>query len=207
VVATHLNHLLNTHAHELLGHDEVQHLLDMLAKASPRLVEDLVPKTISLGTVLKVMQNLLEEGISIRDIRSIAEALAEHASKSQDPDVLTAQVRISLGRLIYQHINGMADELSAMALDPKLEQILQSTLQGQGNEVIEPGLAEQMMKQINDSVQSMEAQGLPAVLLVGTPIRQWMARLIRSNQPSLHVLAYEELPASKRIKVVSTVGQ
>ncbi len=207
VVATHLNHLLKTHAHELLGHDEVQHLLDMLAKSSPRLVEDLVPKTISLGTVLKVMQNLLEEGISIRDIRSIAEALAEHASKSQDPDVLTTQVRISLGRLIYQHINGMKDELATMTLDPKLEQILQSTLQGQGAEVMEPGLAEQMMRQINEGVQQMESQGLPPVLLVGSVIRHWMSRLVRANQPGLSVLAYEELPGNRRIKVVSTIGQ
>jgi flagellar biosynthesis protein FlhA len=206
VVATHLNHLLKTHTHELLGHDEVQHLLDNLAKTSPRLVEDLVPKTIPLGTVLKVMQNLLEEGISIRDIRSIAEALAEHASKSQDPDVLTAKVRVSLGRLIYQQINGMTDELSAMALDPELEQILLSTIQGQGAEVMEPGLAEQMMQQLSDGVQQMENQGISAVLLVGSSVRSWMARLTRSSLSALHVLAYEELPASKRIKVVRTVG-
>lgn len=207
VVATHLSHLLKTHAHELLGHDEVQHLLDMLGEASPRLVEDLVPKTLALGCVLKVMQNLLAEGIAIRDIRSIAEALAEYASKSQDPDVLTAHVRVSLGRQIYQQINGMAEELAAMTLDPKLEQILQTTLQGQGSEAMEPGLAEQMMKQINDSLQQMENQGLPPVLLVNSSVRHWMAKLIRPNLPALNVLAYEELPGNKRIKIVATIGQ
>ncbi len=207
VVATHLNHLLKIHAHELLGHDEVQHLLDMLAKSSPRLVEDLVPKTIPLGTVVKVMQNLLEEGIAVRDIRSIAEALAEHASKSQDTDVLTAQVRVSLGRVIYQHINGMAEELSAMTLDPKLEQILLSTQQGQGAEMMEPGLAENMMQQISEGVQKMDNEGLPPVLLVGSAVRYWMARLIRSNYPQLNVLAYEELPGNKKIKVIAAIGQ
>ncbi len=206
VVATHLNQVLKTHVHELLGHEEVQQLLDQLSRSAPHLVENLVPKTLSLGCVLKVMQNLLSEGIPVRDIRSIAEALAEHASKSQDPDVLTGHVRTSLGRLIFQHINGMSDELSAMTLDPKLEQILLSSLQGQG-EVMEPGLAERMMKQLNDGIAQMESRGETPVLLVASAIRQWISQLIRSSQPSLHVLAFEELPGNKRIKVVATIGQ
>ena len=206
VVATHLNQVLKTHVHELLGHEEVQQLMDQLSRSAPHLVENLVPKTLSLGTVLKVMQNLLQEGIPVRDIRSIAEALAEHASKSQDPDVLTGHVRVSLGRLIFQHINGMGEELAAMTFDPKLEQVLQSTLQGQG-EVIEPGLAEQMMKQLNEGVERMESRNEPPVLLVASSIRQWIAQLIRPGQPALHVLAYEELPGNKRIKVVATIGQ
>ncbi len=148
----------------------------------------------------------MQEVIPVRDIRSIAEALAEHASKSQDPDVLTGHVRVSLGRLIFQHINGMGEELAAMTFDPKLEQVLQSTLQGQG-EVIEPGLAEQMMKQLNEGVERMESRNEPPVLLVASSIRQWIAQLIRPGQPALHVLAYEELPGNKRIKVVATIGQ
>jgi len=207
VVATHLSQLLKTHAHELLGHEEVQQLLDMLAETSPKLVENLTPKTLPLGTVLKVLQNLLEEGLPIRDIRSIAEALAEHASKSQDPDTLTGLVRISLGRMIYQHINGMAPELAAVSLDPKLEQLLQSVVTGAGNENVEPGLAEKMMEQVGELAGQMEAQGMPPVLLVGSPLRQWLARLLRPSNASLNVLAYEELPGSKRIKIIATVGQ
>ncbi|MCB1692962.1 MAG: flagellar biosynthesis protein FlhA [Pseudomonadales bacterium] len=206
VIATHLSELLKSHAHDLLGHDEVQHLLDMLAESSPRLVENLVPKTLSLGVVLKVMQNLLEEGIPVRDIRSIAEALAEHAGKSQDPDVLTARVRVSLGRIIYQNINGMEPELAVMALEPKLEQILLQTISGNGSDGIEPGLAEKMMREVNESTRQFEALGKPPVLLVSSSIRQWLARLVRSNQPSLNVLAYEELPAAKKVKVVTTIG-
>ncbi len=207
VVATHLSQLLKTYAHELLGHEEVQQLLDMLAETSPKLVENLTPKTLPLGTVLKVLQNLLEEGLPIRDIRSIAEALAEHASKSQDPDTLTGLVRISLGRMIYQHINGMAPELAAVSLDPKLEQLLQSVVTGAGNENVEPGLAEKMMEQVGELAEQMEAQGMPPVLLVGSPLRQWLARLLRPSNTSLNVLAYEELPGSKRIKIIATVGQ
>ncbi|MEK9822725.1 MAG: flagellar biosynthesis protein FlhA [Gammaproteobacteria bacterium] len=207
VVATHLSQLLKTYAHELLGHEEVQQLLDMLAETSPKLVENLTPKTLPLGTVLKVLQNLLEEGLPIRDIRSIAEALAEHASKSQDPDTLTGLVRISLGRMIYQHINGMAPELAAVSLDPKLEQLLQSVVTGAGNENVEPGLAEKMMEQVGELAGQMEAQGMPPVLLVGSPLRQWLARLLRPSNASLNVLAYEELPGSKRIKIIATVGQ
>ena len=207
VVATHLSQLLKTYAHELLGHEEVQQLLDMLAETSPKLVENLTPKTLPLGTVLKVLQNLLEEGLPIRDIRSIAEALAEHASKSQDPDTLTGLVRISLGRMIYQHINGMAPELAAVSLDPKLEQLLQSVVTGAGNENVEPGLAEKMMEQVGELAGQMEAQGMPPVLLVGSPLRQWLARLLRPSNTSLNVLAYEELPGSKRIKIIATVGQ
>ncbi len=121
VIATHLSQLLQSHAHELLGHEEVQQLLDILGKNSPKLVENLVPKLLSLGTVLKVLQNLLSEGIPVRDMRTIAETLAEHAAKSQDADVLTAAARVSLSRSIVQNINGMAPELPLMTLDPGLE--------------------------------------------------------------------------------------
>jgi flagellar biosynthesis protein FlhA len=205
VVATHLSELLKSNAQQLLGHDEVQQLLDLLRESSPRLVENL-DKTLNLGIVLKVMQNLLEERVPVRDMRSIAEALAEHAPKSQDPDVLTAQVRISLVRMIYQHINGMKPELSVTTLDPKLEQILLQTLSGTDTGGVEPGLAEQMMKQIADAISQCEAQDVPPVVLVGTAIRQWLSRLVRGNHPSAYVMSYEELPGMKKVKVVATVG-
>lgn len=206
VVATHLSQLLKTHAHELLGHDEIQQLLDVLAKSSPKLVENLVPKTLSLGAVLKVMQNLLEEGITIRDVRSIAEALAEHAPKSQDPDALTANVRVALGRTIFQHINGMEVQMEVMTLDPELEQMLHTTIQGPGNGGLEPQLAEQMLQQLNAHIQSQEAQGQVTVLLVASALRLWLSRLVRANNQGLHVLAYDEIPGNKRIKVIATIG-
>ena len=207
VIATHLSQLLKDHAHEFLGHDEVQMLLDNLAKTSPKLVESLVPNLLSLGAVLKVMQNLLSEGIPIRDVRTIAEALAEGALKSQDPDALTGGVRMALSRTIYQQINGLEDELEVLSLEPQLEQMLQDTLRGQQTSVgLEPGLAEQMLQQISQGVARMEGEGKPAVLLVAATLRSWLAGLVRTNHRGLHVLAYDEIPPEKRIKVSGSIG-
>lgn len=209
VVATHLSSLLQEHANELLGHEEVQQLLETLKKSQPKLVEDLVPKVLSLGVVVKVLQNLLGERIPIRDMRTIAEALAEHGSRTQDAGNLTAAARVALGRSIVQHINGMAPELPVIALEPALEQILLQSLQGgsEGGAGFEPGLADQMHRALSERTQQQEMQGKPAVLLVAPPIRQWLARLVRHSIPALHVLAYNEVPDNKQIKVVSTVGQ
>ena len=132
VIATHLSHVIQTHAHELLGHEEVQHLLNALAKSAPRLVEDLVPKTLSLGVVVRVLQGLLAERVPIRNLRNIIETLAEHAPRTQDSAVLQAQVRIALGRQIVQDIVGSAAELPVITLEPDIEQLLQASLQGQG---------------------------------------------------------------------------
>ncbi len=208
VVATHMSHLLQRHAHELLGHEEVQQLLDMLAKASPTLVEDLVPKILPLGAVVKVLQNILAEGIPIRDMRTIAETLAEFAPNSQNSDVLTASVRTALSRQIYQHINGLEQEMPVITLSPELEQILQQSVQsapemGLG---IEPGLAEQMIKELNVCVQQQELANKASVLLVSPGIRSTLARLLRSLAPNLHVLTYNEVPDSKNIKVIAAVG-
>ena len=209
VVATHLSSLLQDHANELLGHEEVQQLLETLKKSAPKLVEDLVPKAVPLGVVVKVLQNLLAERIPIRDIRTIAEALAEHAARTQDAGNLTSAARVALGRSIVQHINGMAPELPVIALEPSLEQILLQSIQGGSDSGVgfEPGLAEQMHRALAERAQQQEMQGKPAVLLVAPPIRQWLSRLVRHSIPALHVLAYNEVPDNKQIKVVSTVGQ
>ena len=208
VVATHLSHLLSHHAHELIGHEEVQQLLDMLAKQSPKLVEDLVPKVLPLGTVVKVLQNLLAEGVPIRDMRTIAETLAEHATESQNSDVLTATVRTAMSRQIYQNINGMEQEMPVITLNPELEQILHQSVQsatdmGLG---IEPGLAEQMIQELNTCIRQQEVNNKAAVLLVSPVIRTALARLLKSLAPNLHVLAYNEVPDSKNIKVIAAVG-
>ena len=207
VIATHISQILKDHAHEFLGHDEVQQLLDTLAKTSPKLVESLVPDLLSLGTVLKVMQNLLQEGIPVRDMRTIAEALAETAVTSQDSDTLTGVVRIALSRTIYQQINGLAPELEVLSLEPTLEQMLQDAIRGtQQSAGLEPGLAEQMLRQITEGVTKLESEGKPAVLLVASTLRLWLARLVRTNNKGLYVLAYDEIPAEKRIRVIATIG-
>jgi len=209
VVATHLSHLLQAHAHELLGYEEAQKILENLAKSAPKLVEDLVPKTLPLGVVVKVLQNLLQERVPIRDIRSIAETLAEYGTKSQDPDILTSAVRSSLGRLIIHEISGIQNELTVITLDHELEQLLHRSLQtaGESGVGIEPGLAEQMHKSLQDSTQKMEVEGQTPVLLVSSYIRPWLSRFVRHSIQSLHVLSYNEIPADRQIKVVSTVGR
>jgi len=207
VIATHLSQLLQTHANELLGHEEVQHLLDKLAESAPKLVENLVPDTLNLGIIVKVLQSLLAEGIPVRDIRTIAETLAEHATRSQDPDELTAAVRTSLGRMIVQQINGMAAELSVITLDPNLEQLLHQAVQTDGVGGVEPGLAERLFSALQESVQKQEAMGQSAVLLVPALIRTMLARFVRHTIPNLHVLSYNEIPSDKQIRIVATVGQ
>lgn len=208
VIATHLNHLITTHASELLGRQEVQQLLDHLGKESPKLVEDLVPKVISLSTLQKVLQNLLVEGVHIRDMRSIIETLSEYAPSTQDPNELTGQVRIALGRAIVQQIFPSTNELSVITLDSRLERILMQALQSSGPDGagIEPGLADTIAMQTEQAARQQEQMGLTPVLLVPGPLRALMARFLRRALPQLKVLSHAELPDSKTIRVTSLVG-
>ncbi len=207
VITTHLSHLITQHAHELLGHEEVQQLLDVLARRAPKLVENLIPDTVPLGSVVQVLQQLLAEQVPIRDIRSIAEALAIHGSPSQEPGDLTAAVRAALGRQIVQHISPAAEELPVMTLDPQLEQLLQQGMQAGAGPALEPTLADRLMSAVGEAAQRQQAEGRPAVLLVGPQLRAPLARVLRSQIPELHVLAYTEVPDDKQIRLVSTVGQ
>ncbi len=208
VVATHLNHLITTHAAELLGRQEVQQLLDHVGKDAPKLVEDLVPKLIPLATLQKVLQNLLAEGIHIRDMRSIIETLAEQALRTQDPNELTAMVRVALGPAIVQQIFPSAGELSVMTLDNRLERLLMQALQASGPDGagIEPGLADTLAQQAEQATRQQEQLGLPPVLLVPAPLRALLARFLRRALPQLKVLSQAELPDSKTIRVTSLVG-
>lgn len=209
VIATHISHLLKTHAHELLGREEVQKLLDNLSITAPKLVEGLVSDTLTLGVIVKVLQNLLEEKIPIRDMRTIAETLADHSTMSQDPAVLTAAVRAALSRLIVQQINGMEPELPVITLDPSLEQILQDSLQASGNTgaAFEPGLADKLHGALVETARRQETSGQPTVLLVTPLLRSVLSRFMRHAVPDMHVLAYNEIPDNKQIKIIGTVGQ
>lgn len=207
VVATHLNHLVHHHSAELLGRAEVQQLFDRLAQESPKLAEELTPKFLSLSAVQKVLQNLLEENVNIRDLRTIMETLAEHAPRLQDPHELTALVRIALGRAIVQQIWPQAHELQVMALDSGLErlltQALQNNPQGAG---IEPGLAETLLREASGASKHQEQMGFAPVLLVSAPLRTLLARFLRRALPQLKILSHAELPDSSNIKVTSILG-
>jgi len=206
VIATHLSQVIQTHAHELLGREDVQQLLDNLAKSNPKLVESLVPEALPLGVIVKVLQNLLEENIPIRDIRSIAETLADYAPSSQDPDMLTNVVRAAISRSIVQQINGMEPELPIITLDPALEQILQDSIQMPGGAGFEPGLAERLLGSLSEAVQQQETVGQVAVLVVSAPIRTLLARFARGKIPSLHVLSFNEIPDNRQIRIVATIS-
>jgi flagellar biosynthesis protein FlhA len=208
VAATHLSQILTRHADELLGHEEVQHLLNNLQKVAPKLVEDLVPKTLSLGVVVKVLQNLLAESVPIRDIRTIAETLAEHAPVSQDAGVLTAAVRVALKRSIVQHIGGIAKELAVMTLDPGLERLLHQSISGGAEQSagFEPGLADKLLRSLAEHSQRQEAAGHTAILIVASSIRAMLARFVKHSIPNLHVLAFEEIPDNRQVRITATVG-
>jgi flagellar biosynthesis protein FlhA len=208
VIATHLSHLLQSHAHELLGHEEVQHLLTRLGKSAPKLIEDLVPKLLPMSVVVKVLQYLLLERVPIRNLRTVCETLAELAPKTQDPMTLVAAVRVALGRSIVQNIGGLRAELPVITFDPALEQVLQDSMAGGGDSPgFEPGLADKIQQTLVDRTRKQEAAGEPAVLLVAPKIRPWVARLMRYASPTLSVLAYNEIPESRRIRVISAVGR
>jgi flagellar biosynthesis protein FlhA len=208
VIATHLSHLLQSHAQELLGHEEVQQLLNRLGKTAPKLIEDLVPKLLPMSVVVKVLQYLLLERVPIRNLRTICETLAEMAPKTQDPVALVAAVRVALGRTIVQNIGGLRQELPVITLDPALEQVLQDSMAGgDASPGFEPGLADRIQTALGDSARRQDAAGEPAVLLVAPKIRPWIARLMRHSTPSLSVLAYNEVPENRRIRVIAAVGR
>jgi flagellar biosynthesis protein FlhA len=207
VVATHLNHVILNHAAELLGRQETQALLDHVGKESPKLVEDLVPKLLPIGTVQRVLQNLLEEGVNIRDMRSIIEGLAEHAPRTQDPVQLTTRVREALGRAIMQALFPGNAEVQVMALEPGLERILmQAMASGGEGGAIEPGLADTLLRQTAQIAQRQEDIGLPPVLLVPAQLRQLLSRFLRRAVPSLKVVSNSEVPENRTIRVTAMVG-
>ncbi|MCX4028936.1 flagellar biosynthesis protein FlhA [Endozoicomonas sp. SM1973] len=215
VVATHLNQIIHKHAHELIGHEEVQQMLDLLAKQSPKLAEDLVPNKLSISLLLKVLQNLLLEKVPVRDIRTIAEALAEAAMISQDPATLTAAAREALSRSIVQGLVGTDLQIPVVTLAPQLEQmLLQSVQQAKqsgaatiDSVVLEPGMAEQLQQSLAEACQRQELAGKPAILLVAALIRPFLARFARFGVPNLHVLSYQEVPDNKQVTIEATVGQ
>ncbi|MAY56316.1 MAG: flagellar biosynthesis protein FlhA [Gammaproteobacteria bacterium] len=215
VIATHMNTLLQKHAHELLGHDEVHELLSILGKSSKKLAEEL-PSLINPNILRRVLQNLLQEDIPVKDMRTIGEALAVTASRTQDPTALTAAVRVSLARVIVQGIYGNRSELPVITLDPSLEQILLKAVQqamqhGDGsaeeNVVIEPGIAERLQQSLIQAAQRQEIAGNPAVLLVAAPLRPTLSRFVRFTTSGVRVLSYQEIPDNKQITIVATLGQ
>ena len=208
-IATHLNKVLRENSADLLSHDEVQQLLDKLAAKSPKLVEELVPGKLALGIVTRVLQQLLGEGVSIRDMRSIVETLTEASARSTDPEQLAAFVRPKLGRMIMQSLVDESSNLSVMTLEPSLEQLLHNVLQqsqpGQPV-VLEPSLAENLFNSLRVGARDMEEEGHAAVLVVSPLIRGWLSKAVRFRVSDLTVLSYSEIPDDQAVKVIHTVN-
>jgi len=215
VVATHINQIMHKHAYELIGHDEVQQLLSLLKQYNPKLAEELVPNTVPLNVLLKVLQNLLIEGVPLRDMRTIAEAIMGVQPKTQDPMILTAAVRTSLSRLIIQTLADGVEEIPVLTLEPQLEKMLMQTVQqsqqsGIKNEealILEPQMAEQLQESLRQSAEQQEAMGNTPILIVSAPIRPMLARFMRYGMVNMSVLSYQEVPDHKKITVVGVIGQ
>jgi flagellar biosynthesis protein FlhA len=206
VVATHLSNLLQTHAAELLGREEVQALIDHQAKESPKLMEELVPKVVPVGTLQKVLHQLLNDGIHIRDFRTIVETLADHITITQDIDELTNAVRTALSRAIVQQLFPGEQELPLMTLDPALENVLLQAVQSKAGGGLEPGLAENLLASAAQQSEHVESQGFSPVLLTPPGLRPLLARFLRRALPQLKVISHNEIPDNKSIRIIAVIG-
>ena len=206
VVATHLHHLMQLYAWRLLGRGEVQQLLDHLAQYSPKLVEEVVPKLVPVPMFQKVLQNLLEESVHIRDLKTIVESLAEHGAKIQDPGELTREVRVALAPAIVQGIFGPSADLSVAALDPALESLLMQSFGPGSNGALDPSVADFLATEAARICQQQEALGQPACLLVPDRIRPQVAAMVRKAAPRLRVLAHAEIPDTHTIRIGQLIG-
>ena len=206
VVATHLNHVMQSHAAMLLGRAEVQELLDHARQYAPALVDDTVPKLVTPAVLQKVLRNLLDEAIHIRDLRGILELLAEHAAAAPDPEELTRLVRVGLAPAIVQYLYGPVRDLGVLAVEPALEQVLVQALSPQAQAPLDPGVSEMLCEQAAQAARQQEEAGLPGCLLVPDRIRAQMARLLRRKAPRLHVLAHSEIPRMHSIHIQRVIG-
>jgi flagellar biosynthesis protein FlhA len=206
VVATHLSHLMQVHAGRLLGRVETQSLVEHVTKLAPKLIEDVVPKMVGIATVQKVLQLLLEEGVHIRDMRSITECLAEHAATVTDPGELARRIRVHLAPAIVNQIYGPVRELEVIALEPDLERLVTQALTSPHGVALDPGVAETLSREAANSAKYQEDMGHPACLLVPDPIRPAMARLLKRSAPRLRVLSHSEIPETHSIRIGAVIG-
>jgi flagellar biosynthesis protein FlhA len=206
VVATHLSHLMQVNAARLLGRVETQALVDHVTKLAPKLIEDVVPKMVGIATLQKVLQLLLEEGVHIRDMRSITECLAEHAPTATDPAELARRIRVHLAPAIVQQIYGPVKELDVIALEPELERLVTQALNSPHGSALDPGVADTLSRSAAETARRQEDLGVPACLLVPDALRAPMARLLKRAAPRLKVLAHSEIPETHSIRIGSIIG-
>jgi len=208
VVATHLNSVLRDNAEELLTYEIAEQLVNRIEESSPKLIEELIPDNLSLSAVLKVLQNLLSEGVPIKDMRTILETLSDAAPYTKAPEALTSYVRSRLGRLIMQQLCDPLDTLEVITLEPNLEQILTDLVKAASSvdEVtLEPNLAQTLIESLSEEVSKAQEQDRAAVLIVSPTIRQWLSIFIGKLKKELSVLSYREVPDDQSIKIIRTI--
>ena len=206
VIATHLSHLMQLQAAKLLGRVETQQLVEHVTRLAPKLIEDVVPKMVAIATLQKLLQLLLEEGVHIRDMRSIVESLAEHAATVTDPAELARRIRVNLAPAIVQQIYGSTRELDVIALEPELERMVTQALNSPHGAALDPGVADTLTRSAAASAKRQEDLGMPACLLVPDAIRVPMARLLKRAAPRLRVLSHSEIPETHSIRIGSVIG-
>jgi flagellar biosynthesis protein FlhA len=200
-MATHLSHLMQVQASKLLSRTETQQLVEHVAKLAPKLIEEVVPKMVSIAVFQKVLQLLLDESVHIRDIRTIIESIAEHAGTTTDPAELARRVRVALSPAIVQQIYGPTRELNVIAIDPGLERLLMQALANTSGPALDPGVAEMLTRNAAETALKQEEVGVPACLLVPDAIRSAIARLVRRVAPRLQVLSHSEIPETHTIRI------
>jgi flagellar biosynthesis protein FlhA len=201
VMATHLSHLMQVQASKLLSRTETQQLVEHVAKLAPKLIEEVVPKMVSIAVFQKVLQLLLDESVHIRDIRTIIESIAEHANSTTDPAELARRVRVALSPAIVQQIYGSTRELNVIAIDPSLERLLVQALGNASGPALDPGVADMLTRHAAETALKQEEIGVPACLLVPDQIRSAISRLVRRVAPRLQVLAHSEIPETHTIRI------
>ena len=209
VIGTHLNQVLLKYAGDLLSQDDVQLLLDNLAKINPQLVQSVIPKLIPLHHLTIILRNLLVERVPINDLKKILEALSNLSDKKLSPDELSEAVRPAISSLLIQKISSVKEALNIVTFNPDLEQMLitmskKSTSEGL---LIDPNLAKQMIKSILEISEKSSSDGNPVVIVTSPIIRKDLSILLRQHIEDIVVLAFTELPESKRVKVIATVGE
>jgi flagellar biosynthesis protein FlhA len=212
VITTHLDKVVRDFAHEMLSHNDTQQLLDRVAERSPKLVQELVPEKLSIGTVTRVFQNLLLEGVPLTRATSVVETLAEHAEKSQDPDVLTAKVRETLGKFIVQQINGLREELQVVVLDAGLDRLLHQSIQtanqagGSGRPGVDANTLRALEEGLGSTSEQLKRSAEPIVVLTADEIRPLVSQIARRIDSELRVLAIAEIPDNQNLRAVERIG-
>ena len=208
VIATHLNSILRANADEFMTFDIAQEMLDRIGEQSPKMLEELIPEQLPLSSFVKILQNLLAEGVPLRDMRTLLETVSEGVANTKDPEALTAMVRIRLGRLIVQEASQEQVTLEVLTLDPGLEQLLSDLVRSATSidEVaLEPNLSESFFSAISQSIKQLEETEKEAVLVVSPILRPWLAKLLRRASQEVKVLSYREVPDDQSIKIIQTI--